>query len=133
MKNSKSLKSALNEGGYVNVDKQTLEVVGHPNIYALGDIADLPGQKTLAKTTRQASVVATNIVNTITHKPGKGEKINYKSVFEGIIITNGEVSAVKMKRKFDILQRLLPIFRTGELVLWIMYGVRSLAISLCLW
>lgn len=84
----------MNDNGFVKVDKETLEVVGHSNIYALGDIADLPGQKTLAKTPKQASVVAANVLNAITAKAGKGKKKVYKGMFEGIFITNGEVSII---------------------------------------
>lgn len=31
-----------NEGGFIRVDHETLQVVGHPDIYALGDANDFP-------------------------------------------------------------------------------------------
>lgn len=85
----KHLSGALTDKGHVILEQPlTLQVAGHPNIFACGDIANLPGQRTLAKTPKQAIVVATNISNMIAEK--KSKKI-YKGMFEGIFLTNGQV------------------------------------------
>ena len=84
----------MNEKGFVKLEQPhqpTLQVAGYPNIFVCGDIADLPGQKTLAKTPKQAQVVAYNILNIIANK--KARKI-YKGAPEGIFITNGQVGEV---------------------------------------
>lgn len=48
--------------GYVRADKRTLVHPDHPNVYALGDVANLPTSKTGAAIRKQAPVVVANLV-----------------------------------------------------------------------
>jgi sulfide:quinone oxidoreductase len=48
--------------GYVRVDKHTLQSPDRPNVFALGDAANLPTSKTGAAIRRQAPVVVANLL-----------------------------------------------------------------------
>jgi sulfide:quinone oxidoreductase len=53
--------STADANGYVDVDKYTLQHVGHPNVFALGDVGSTPNSKTGAAIRKQAPVVVANI------------------------------------------------------------------------
>jgi len=48
--------------GWVKVDKYTLQHPNYPNVFALGDVAGTPNAKTGAAASRQARVVAGNLL-----------------------------------------------------------------------
>ncbi len=48
-------------GGYVDVDKHTLQHVRYPNVFALGDAGSTPNSKTGAAIRKQAPVVVANL------------------------------------------------------------------------
>ena len=48
--------------GWVKVDKYTLQHPDYPNVFALGDVAGTPNAKTGAAASRQARVVASNLL-----------------------------------------------------------------------
>ncbi|MCX4767739.1 NAD(P)/FAD-dependent oxidoreductase [Streptomyces sp. NBC_01275] len=48
--------------GYVEVDKHTLQHPRHANVFALGDVADLPTSKTGAAVRKQAPVLVANLL-----------------------------------------------------------------------
>ncbi|NGP05972.1 NAD(P)/FAD-dependent oxidoreductase [Rhodococcus sp. 14C212] len=48
--------------GYVEVDEHTLQHRRYPNVFALGDVADLPTSKTGAAVRKQAPVLVANLV-----------------------------------------------------------------------
>lgn len=48
--------------GWVPVDRHTLRHIGHPEVFALGDVCDAPTSKTGAAIRRQAPVVAANVI-----------------------------------------------------------------------
>jgi sulfide:quinone oxidoreductase len=56
-------------GGYVEVDKHTLQHVRYPDVFALGDACNTPNSKTGAAIRRQSPVVAANIVASLAGKP----------------------------------------------------------------
>lgn len=58
--------------GYAEVDKFTLQYPGHRNVFALGDVANLPTSKTGAAVRKQAPVVVANLLAEIEADP-KGE------------------------------------------------------------
>ena len=50
-----------NDGGWVDVDKHTLQHTRYPNIFSLGDASSLPTSKTGAAIRKQAPVVVENL------------------------------------------------------------------------
>ncbi len=50
------------QGGWVNVNKLTLQHVNYPNVFALGDVASTPNAKTGAAVAHQAPVAAANLL-----------------------------------------------------------------------
>lgn len=59
-----------NEGGWVDVDKHTLQHVRHANIFSLGDASSLPTSKTGAAIRKQAPVLVKNLVHAFRGRPG---------------------------------------------------------------
>ena len=57
--------SLANAGGWVDVDKGTLQHVRHANIFSLGDSSGLPTSKTGAAIRKQAPVVVQNLLDCI--------------------------------------------------------------------
>ena len=51
-----------NEGGWVEVNKETTQHVRYPNIFSLGDASSLPTSKTAAAIRAQAPVLAANLL-----------------------------------------------------------------------
>lgn len=52
-----------NEGGFVDVDKSTLQHVRFPNVFSLGDSSSLPTSKTAAAVRAQLPVLVMNLVS----------------------------------------------------------------------
>ncbi len=52
-------------GGWVPTDKQTLQVKGHDNLYALGDATDLPVSKSGAAAHFEAEVLAKRLIEAV--------------------------------------------------------------------
>ncbi|KZT56534.1 FAD/NAD(P)-binding domain-containing protein [Calocera cornea HHB12733] len=76
---------AVDARGRVKVTPE-LEIVGHPGVFAAGDITDIEEQKQVAKYPGHAAVVAANVVSELAgQKPTK----EYKKQPEMILITNG--------------------------------------------
>jgi sulfide:quinone oxidoreductase len=48
--------------GFIEVDKHTLQHPRHPNVFALGDVANVPTSKTGAAVRKQAPVVVANLL-----------------------------------------------------------------------
>jgi NADPH-dependent 2,4-dienoyl-CoA reductase/sulfur reductase-like enzyme len=68
----KALREDCNDvtaGGFVNVDKHTLQHVKYENIFSLGDCSNIPTSKTAAAIAAQHSFVAENIENLFQEKP----------------------------------------------------------------
>lgn len=58
-----------NAGGWVDVDKHTLQHPKFKNIFTLGDASGLPTSKTGAAIRKQAPVVVDNLLSSISNKP----------------------------------------------------------------
>lgn len=56
-------------GGWVNVDKDTLQHKVYPNVFSLGDASSLPTSKTAAAIRKQAPVLVENLLATIDAQP----------------------------------------------------------------
>jgi apoptosis-inducing factor 2 len=76
----------LTDNGYVKV-KPTLQLKGYPNIFAAGDVIDVPEQKQAAKAGHHATVVATNVLRYSEQQALQ----EYKGSTEMILLTNGKV------------------------------------------
>ncbi|MEZ4700208.1 MAG: FAD/NAD(P)-binding oxidoreductase [Rhodothermales bacterium] len=57
-----------NEGGWVNVDKGTMQHVAYPNVFSLGDCSSLPTSKTGAAIRKQAPALADNLLAVMHHR-----------------------------------------------------------------
>lgn len=53
------------KAGYVEVDQVTLQHVGYPNIFGLGDGGSTPNAKTAAAARKQAPIVAVNLLSVL--------------------------------------------------------------------
>ncbi len=58
-------KVAMNEVGYVHTDKQTLKAVQHPDMFVIGDGADLPTSKAGSVAHFSAEVMVENLIREI--------------------------------------------------------------------
>ena len=56
------------QGGWVDVDKETLQHVRYNNVFSLGDCSNLPTSKTAAAIRKQAPVVAANLKSLVEGK-----------------------------------------------------------------
>lgn len=65
--------------GYVRVDKHTLQSPDWPNVFALGDAANLPTSKTGAAIRKQAPVVAANLLAVMRGQPASARYDGYTS------------------------------------------------------
>ena len=73
-------KSALaGEGGWVCVDKHTLQHTKFPNVFSLGDCSSLPCSKTGAAVRKQAPVLVENVIAFRAEKPLTGRYDGYAS------------------------------------------------------
>lgn len=78
--------SAASATGYIKV-KSTLQLPDHPDIFAMGDILDLPEQKGAIKAGNHATLVAANIVSYLAGRQLKA----YAQGKEVILVCNGKV------------------------------------------
>jgi sulfide:quinone oxidoreductase len=58
-------KDKLGEGGWIPTDRHTLNMVGHDNVFVLGDTTNLPVSKTGSAAHFEAEVVAENIASIV--------------------------------------------------------------------
>ncbi|HEX6469009.1 MAG TPA: FAD/NAD(P)-binding oxidoreductase [Streptosporangiaceae bacterium] len=65
--------------GYVQVDKYTLQSPHWPNVFVLGDAANLPTSKTGAAVRKQAPVLVANLLSTMGGRPLSGRYNGYTS------------------------------------------------------
>ena len=68
----KALREDCNDitvGGFVNVDKYSMQHIKFDNIFSLGDCSNIPTSKTAAAVAAQHSIVAKNITNILNGKP----------------------------------------------------------------
>ncbi|KAJ7599214.1 FAD/NAD(P)-binding domain-containing protein [Mycena floridula] len=82
--------SSVSSNGKVKVRK-TLQLEGHNNIFALGDIVDLPEQSQAMKTDAHAMVVAANVIS---YLKGNTRMKEYKKGPEIVLITMGKDAGV---------------------------------------
>jgi NADH dehydrogenase FAD-containing subunit len=72
IKNSK----LVNEAGYVDVSKETLQHTKYPNVFGLGDCTTLPTSKTAAAVASQSRILAQNLECMMAGKEIQGDKVS---------------------------------------------------------
>ena len=65
------------EEGWVKVNKNTLQHVNYPNVFAVGDVAGTPNAKTGAAASRQAPVAVANLVSVMQGKEPQAQYDGY--------------------------------------------------------
>ncbi|KAJ7578203.1 FAD/NAD(P)-binding domain-containing protein [Mycena floridula] len=80
---------SVSENGKIKLHK-TLQLKNHPDIFAMGDVADFKEQSQSMKAMGHAKIVAANIISYFNGKP----LTEYKGTFEMAVITNGRTSGV---------------------------------------
>jgi sulfide:quinone oxidoreductase len=68
-----------NPGGYVEVDKHTLQHTRYPNVFALGDAGSTPNSKTGAAIRKQAPVLVENLLAVMDGRPATARYGGYGS------------------------------------------------------
>lgn len=68
-----------NPGGFVQVDRNTLQHLRYPNVFALGDVAGTPNSKTGAAVRKQAPVVVDNLRAMLAGRPPRSCYDGYSS------------------------------------------------------
>ena len=68
-----------NEGGWVDVDKRSLQHTRYPNIFSLGDASSLPTSKTGAAIRKQAPVLVENMLAVMGEKTPRADYDGYTS------------------------------------------------------
>ena len=84
----------MNDQGYVKV-LPTLQLVDHPDIFAIGDIIAWNEVKQVFKAGGHAKTVAANVRSYLEHRPLDSQ---YKSIFEILFLTNGAVCSLFLPR-----------------------------------
>jgi len=79
----------VDNDGFVDVDKHTLQHKKYANVFSLGDASNIPTSKTVSAITKQAPVVVQNILALRASKPLKGSYGGYTSC--PLLINNHEV------------------------------------------
>ena len=69
----------VNEAGWIDVDKNTLQHKKYKNVFSLGDVAALPTSKTGAAVRKQTPIVVSNILSTIEDQPMNASYNGYTS------------------------------------------------------
>ncbi|MBT9283444.1 MAG: NAD(P)/FAD-dependent oxidoreductase [Hydrogenibacillus schlegelii] len=65
--------------GWVDVDKHTLQHTRYPNVFALGDVANVPTSKTGAAIRKQAPVLVENVLQVLRGEPLTARHNGYSS------------------------------------------------------
>ncbi|KAH8818830.1 hypothetical protein DL96DRAFT_1750120 [Flagelloscypha sp. PMI_526] len=88
--NATPLSSSLNGKGQVQI-RSTFQLKQGDSIFAMGDITDLPEQKTIKKANEHASYIAQNVLAFL---DGKSKMKEYKPSGEAIAVVNGRRGGV---------------------------------------
>lgn len=91
-------------GGYVEIDKHTMQHVRYPNVFSLGDAGSSPNSKTGAAIRKQAPVVVDNIT---AHLKGRPLEASYNGYGSCPIVTS---SHSMLLAEFDYDLNLTPSF-----------------------
>ncbi|CAJ1510812.1 NAD(P)/FAD-dependent oxidoreductase [[Mycobacterium] burgundiense] len=96
--------STADAGGYVEIDKHTMQHVRYPNVFSLGDVGSSPNSKTGAAIRKQAPAVVDNIDSMLKGRPLTAAYNGYGSC---PIVTSSEAMLLA---EFDYDLNLTPSF-----------------------
>ena len=68
-----------NDAGWVDVDQNSMQHKRYANVFALGDAGSTPNSKTAAAVRKQAPIVVTNVLATLSRDQGSGTYDGYAS------------------------------------------------------
>jgi sulfide:quinone oxidoreductase len=94
----------VDDAGWIDVDKETLQHKSFPNIWSLGDVANTPNAKTMAAARKQAPVVAQNISDAMQGLPVRAIYDGYGSC--PLTVERGKI----VLAEFGYGGKLLPTF-----------------------
>ena len=104
--------------GFTDVDQHTLQHVGYPNVFGLGDAGAMPNAKTAAAARKQAPVVA---VNALRQLDGKGPTAGYDGYGScPLTVERGKI----VLAEFAYGGKLAPSFPT-----WLIDGTKATRLS----
>ncbi len=107
-----------NEGGWVDVDPETLRHTRYMNIYSLGDACSSPNAKTMAAARKQAPIVATNVLAKLDNRRARAVYDGYGSC--PLTVERGKI----VLAEFGYGGKLLPSFPK-----WFIDGTRPSRLS----
>lgn len=81
-------------GGWLQVDKETLRVLGHDNVFAIGDATNLPISKSGSTAHFEAPVVVEQIVAVLEHREPREAKARYGGRVACFLETGGRKATV---------------------------------------
>jgi len=117
-------------GGWVNVNKETLQHPDFPNVFALGDASSLPTSKTGAAIRKQAPVVAHNLTAAMRGESGSGFK-RYNGYTSCPLVT-GYGKLIMAEFDYDLKPtESFPFDQTKER--WSMYQFKRYGLPLLYW
>lgn len=117
-----------NAAGWVDVDRETLQHVRHPNVFSLGDASSLPTSKTGAAVRAQAKVAAANL---LAHLDGRPPAARYDGYTACPLVT-GYGRLVLAEFDYDGNPReTFPFDQSKER--WSMYQLKRYGLPLLYW
>ncbi|XP_022913105.2 sulfide:quinone oxidoreductase, mitochondrial-like [Onthophagus taurus] len=115
-----SCKQLVNEAGFVDVNKDNLQHVKYPNVFAIGDCSSSPNSKTTAAVAAQAPVVHAHIKAFLTNDKSSLAYNGYASC----PLVTGYRKCILAEFDYDLTpQETFPIAQNREL--WSMYVMKK--------
>lgn len=117
-----------NSGGWVEVDKHTLQSPRFPNVFSLGDVSSTPNGKTGAAVRKHAPVLVANLVAAMNGMPLTGHYNGYTSC--PIVTDYGKLVLAEFDYDFNP-QESFPFDQSKER--WSMYQLKRYVLPFLYW
>lgn len=116
----KRSKDLVNELGFVNVNKDTLQHFKYDNVFAIGDCSATPNSKTAASVAAQSNIVYQNLRALMENRPLKGKYNGYASC--PLVTGYGKCILAEFDYDLNPLET-FPISQDKEM--WLMYTMKK--------
>lgn len=116
----KKCTNLVNDLGFVNVNKDTLQHFKYPNVFAIGDCSSTPNSKTAASVAAQANIVYENMKAVMENQPLKGKYNGYASC--PLVTGYGKCILAEFDYDLNPLET-FPISQDKEM--WLMYSMKK--------